>query len=357
MSTPLLRPHTKWPVALGFGIVGSLIVAIVVLAFLWPAKTTAAHNLPISISGPTAAVTALKDAIATQQPDAFDFVEVANRDAAVSQIKARETYGGIVLGDATTMPEVLTAPAGSAAATQILNGVAAQLQVQLTQRVAAAGGNPATAKVTVTPVVPLSASDPNGSGLAAASFPMAMGGMIGGALISLLVVGAIRRLVALAGFGVAVGLILALILDTWFGFLQGDFWINASAIALSILATSAFIVGCTSLLGTKGIAIGAVLTLFVGNPISSAAAPWQFLPEPWGAVGQFFVPGAASWLIRSLSYFPDANVAPQWWILLGWTAVGLILTLVGHFRAEAAMTVPAGTLEDPEREAANAHPA
>ena len=33
------KPHTRWAVALGLGILGTVIVTVVVLAFLWPTKT------------------------------------------------------------------------------------------------------------------------------------------------------------------------------------------------------------------------------------------------------------------------------------------------------------------------------
>lgn len=350
MSTQLHSPPTTWSRAAGLGVAGSLIVLLVVLAFLWPSKATTAQHLPVSIAGPAAAVAALQDAIGAQSPETFDFVDASDRDAAVLQIEARESYGAIILGEGTTAPEVLTAPAASSAATQLLNGAAAQLQAQRTQQALATGGDPAAATITVTPVVPLSDSDPSGSGLVAASFPLTMGGMIGGVLISLLVAGAARRLAALAGFAVAAGLGLTLVLQSWFEYLQGDFWINAAAMGLSVLATASFIVGCKSLLGAKGIGVGAVITMFVANPISSAATPWQFLAEPWGQIGQFFVPGASNWLIRSLSYFPDANLAPQWWILIGWTAVGVVLTLTAHARAAAAAPAPHAQRDDEPRE-------
>jgi hypothetical protein len=343
-------PHTTWPVALGLGLVASLIVTLVVLAFLWPTKTAEPHNLPVGIAGPTAAVDALEKAVDAQAPGRIHFVAGDDRQAAVHQIKTRETYGAIVLGAPGTAPEVLTAPAGSAVATQLLTTMASQLQAQLAQQIAAAGGDPSKAAVTVTAVVPLSATDPTGSGLAAASFPFTLGGMIGGVLISLLVVGPVRRLVALGGFAVVAGIALALVLQTWWGYLQGDFWVNALAIGLSVLGTSAFVVGCASLLGRAGIAVGAVITVLFASPLSAAAVPWQFLAEPWGAIGQYFVPGAANWLIRSLSYFPEAHNSMQWWVLSGWAALGILLTVVGHFRSRPTMHVPDETLE-PAREA------
>ena len=346
--------HTKWPVAMAAGVVGSLIVGLLVLAFLWPTKTLEAQNLPVSVAGPEQSVTALQKALETASPGTIDLVTATGRDDAVDQIKTRQTYGGIVLGETGQSPEVLTAPAASPAATQLLTGLAGQLQAQLTQQVTASGGDPNTARVTVTPVVPLAESDPTGTGLAAASFPLMMGGLIGGVLISLAVVGVGRRLVALAGLAISTGLVLALVLQTWFGFLQGDFWLTVLGIGLSVLATSAFIVGCSSLLGRAGIAVGAVLTMLIGNPLSAAAIPWQFLAEPWGAIGQYMVPGASNALIRSLSYFPDANNTQQWWVLIGWTALGVVLTVLGHFRSRPAMHVPDASLDEREPEPAQA---
>ena len=344
-STPVQapKPHTKWPAAIGLGAAVSLILAIVVLAFMWPGKTSTPHNLPVSLAGPAAATQPLQQQIESQ--GVIDFVAAKDHDQALEQIQNRETYGAIVLASPGQAPEVLTASAGNAAATQMLSGLATGLQAQLSQQAAQAGADPASVKVEVTDVVPLSDDDPNGAGLASSAFPLAMGGMIGGILISLLVAGPVRRLAALGGFAVASGLVVALIMQTWFGYLQGSFWSNALAMGLTMLATGAFITGCTSLIGRAGIALGSVTTLFIGNPLSGATAPWQFLPEPWGIIGQYMVPGASGSLVRSLSYFPDASNAQQWWTLAAWAALGITLTLVGHFRSQAAMRTGQAMLE------------
>ena len=92
--------------------------------------------------------------------------------------------------------------------------------------------------------------------------------------------------------------------------------------------------------GRPGLGIAAIVTILIANPIAGATAPWQFLPEPWGQIGQYFVPGAASNLLRSLSYFPEAPTAMQWTILACWLAGGVLLTLIGHFRDQADLRVP-----------------
>jgi hypothetical protein len=161
---------------------------------------------------------------------------------------------------------------------------------------------------------------------------MVLGGMLGGILVSLLVVGVWRRLVSLTAYAVIAGAGLAAIMQAWFGVLQGDYLANAAAVALSLFATGATIVGLNALIGPAGIAVGAIITLLIGNPISAAGQPLEFLPEPWGAIGQWFVPGASITLLRDLSYFPEANATMPWLVLAGWALVGVALMFAGRYR-------------------------
>lgn len=177
-------------------------------------------------------------------------------------------------------------------------------------------------------------------------FPIVIGGMLGGIAISLVVIGAARRVVAVLAYASAAGLVLTGILQVWFGALQGDFWLNSAAIALALAAIAAPIVGFVALMGRAGIALGVVTFLLVANPLSAAAIPVEFLLAPWGAIGQWFPPGAAATLLRDLSYFPAADATFAWLVLATWAAGGLALSLVGHFRA-------AGGAE-PDAEAAHA---
>lgn len=340
------RPHTKWQFSVFFGALGAIIVGIVVLAFLWPSATATARDLPVAITGPMSQVSATKAAADAKAADLIDFTTVANRAAAVASIERRETYGAVVLGRA---PEVLVASAGSSTATQLLRNLALQLQAGYDDRAVTSGGQPVT--VAVKDVVPLSEDDPNGAGLAASSFPLALGGMLGGILISLLVVGIARRLVALLVNGAGAGLIVGLILQPLLGVLQGPFLLNAAGLGLAMLGTASLIVGFTALLGPRGVALGAVITVLIGNPIAGATMPYQFIAGPWGAVGQFFVPGAASTLVRELSYFPSASSTQQWLVLSGWAVLGLVFSVTGHFRYGGPIPLPASELEpEPEPE-------
>lgn len=189
-----------------------------------------------------------------------------------------------------------------------------------------------------TDVVPLSEDDPRGSGLAIAGLPLTMGGMIGGILISTLVTGVRKHLLALGLYGVIGGFVLAAILQGLFGILQANFFANWAATGLGIAATASVIVGLSSLIGRAGLAVGAVLTMFIGNPISALTSPKELILPPFGEVGQWLVPGLSGTLLRDLSYFPDANIAAQVWALIGWVALGIVLTVLGHHKNESSLT-------------------
>ncbi|WP_369047125.1 ABC transporter permease [Sinomonas sp. P10A9] len=362
-SEPVSGPHTPWTHAVRTAVLAAVAVCVVLLAFAWPSVTAKVQNLPVAAIGTAEQIAQ----ITSKAPDgALNVRTAASRDEAVDLIRHREVYGAIVLGSA---PEILVASAGSPVASQALTQMGAQMQSQIqsqaiaalqaalkqaaaaAQQAAAGGQAPSSAKapqssqtppqaiptVTVTDVVPLSPDDPRGTGLAVAGLPLAMGGMIGGVLISLLVSGTWRRLGAILAYGVLAGLGLAGILQGWFHILQGDFSANASAIGLGVVATAAIIVSLNALIGRAGIALGAVITLFVGNPLSSLTQPKEFLPAPWGDLGQWLVPGASGTLLRDLSYFPDAATAFPWLVLAGWAVLGAVLIAVGHFRNEPAV--------------------
>jgi hypothetical protein len=187
-----------------------------------------------------------------------------------------------------------------------------------------------TITVAVTDVVPLAETDERGAGLASSVLPLVIGGLLGGVLISIGLVGRSRRIVALVLYAVVAGFALAGILQGWLGVLQGSYAANAGAIALAMFAIGATMVGLASLLGRPGLALGAVTFILFAVPLASAATPVEFLPAPWGAVGQWFPPGAGAALLRDLSYFPAADAVFPWLVLTGWAVGGVLLALAGR---------------------------
>ena len=350
--------RSSWLKVLLTSLQASLIVAVVILAFTWPTKTMEAKNLPVSIAGPEVTVSQFEQSLKDQGIETFDLKQASSREEAEQQIKQRETYGAIIFTEGAA-PEVLTAPAANAAATQMLNGVATQLNAQiqqkalaakteaLTQAVQAGGEQGAQAAaqleqmkvqaeqasamaVKTTAVVPLSESDSSGTGLAIAAFPLVIGGILGGSFSVLRVNGTWRRFATATLYAVIGGALTALILSTWFGFIPGDFATLWAAFGATYLATAFFIVGVGALSSPLiGLAVGAVITMFIGNPISGASMPSVFLPGAWGQIGQMLVPGASSTLLRSIAYFPEAATSDQWLVLGFWIAFGLLAGVIG----------------------------
>lgn len=356
--TPAAPERSSWIKVISTSLLASLIVALVILAFTWPTKTMEAKNLPVSIAGPEATVSQFEQSLKDRGIETFELKQASSREEAEQQIRQRETYGAIIFTEGAA-PEVLTAPAANAAATQMLNGVATQLNAQiqqkaltakteaLTQAVQAGGEQGAQAAaqleqmkaqaeqasamtVKATAVVPLSESDSSGTGLTIAAFPLVIGGILGGVLSLNLIKGTWRRFATATLYAVIAGALTALILSTWFGFIPGDFATLWAAFAATYLATASFMIGMGALLvPAAGLGLGVVVTMFIGNPISGASMPSAFLPGAWGQIGQMMVPGASSTLLRSIAYFPEAAMSDQWLVLGSWIAFGLLAGVIG----------------------------
>lgn len=350
--------RSSWIKVISTSLLASLLVAVVILAFTWPTKTMEAKNLPVSIAGPEVTVSQFEQSLKDKGIETFELKQASSREEAEQQIKQRETYGAIIFTEGAA-PEVLTAPAANAAATQMLNGVATQLNAQiqqkalaakteaLTQAVQAGGEQGAQAAaqleqmkaqaeqasamaVKTTAVVPLSEGDSSGSGIAISAFPLVIGGILGGSFSALRVNGTWRRFVTAILYAVIGGALTALILNVWFGLVPGDFATLWAAFGATYLATASFIVGVSALSSPlAGLGLGAVVTMFIGNPISGATMPSVFLPGAWGQIGQMMVPGASSTLLRSIAYFPEAATSGQWLVLGSWIAFGLLTGVIG----------------------------
>jgi hypothetical protein len=307
-------PHTPYKKVAVLAVVLTVAISLLVLAFSWTAVTSSAKDIPLAISGPAAQVEVVTAAL-EESGDTFTITPVESRADAVTEIERRTVLGALVLGDA---PEMLTTSAGSTVVSQLLSSVAAQLGQQF------------GADVAVTDVVPLASTDARGAGLSVISFPLVVMGLLGGVLFSLIVAGTRQRITGVVLYSVVSAFAVAGLLQGLLQILQGDYLVNVAAIAVSTLGSAAFVLGLHSLLGARGIPVGAITLMFIANPISAATQPAQFLVGPWGAIGQWFVPGASATLLRDLSYFPDAeSLGFAWAVVSVWALAGLTLTVVG----------------------------
>lgn len=307
---------------------GSLLVGLVLFAFVWPTKTIEIKNLPIAVTGPSELVKVFEDKFDSAAPGKFLFVPQANRKDSVDAIAGREVFGAIVLAGPMGDNEVLIASSANPMVAQQLGGMAQVIQGAMAAQIAQAGGDPSKLSVPVTDIAPLAEDDPTGAGLASAAFPLTLGGIVGGLFLSLLIQGRGKKVLFVSAFATLSGFVISWVMHDLFGFFQGDIWFTALVVAASTGATALIVGGLENVLGRPGLGLGSAFTMLIANPLASASLPWQFIAEPWGQFGQFLIPGASNWLLRTVSYFPEASQNQYWLTLVGWITAGLILILL-----------------------------
>lgn len=315
-TPPATGPTSRRPGGQTAAIVVGLTVAValMLLAFLTPAIHSGARDLPLAVSGPAPVVAKVTAALDQQRPGAFAVTTYDAPDRVVDALRHREAIGGISLGtDGVTIRTAGAAGAPYAASLQALGaGLAASGQ-----------------KVSYQDVVPLTTKDPAGSGLAALALPLIFGGMASAVLLATRVRGSgTLRVAASLTFAVLAGLTATAILQYGFGSIDGNYLATAGAVSLGIAAISLTILGLESALGFAGLGLGALLLLFIANPLSGFATGWWWLPQPWGLIGQYLPVGAAGTLIRSTAFFGGAGAGRALVVLVCWALAGLVLSLV-----------------------------
>ncbi|MPZ93997.1 MAG: hypothetical protein GEU96_03585 [Propionibacteriales bacterium] len=308
------RTHRPtWAPALGAIAVVSALLALLITAFGWPSSRIEPRDLPIAVAAPAPAVAQIEDGLAQAGAGAFAVTTVADRDAALQAIEDRDVYGAVVV-DADGA-EVLTASAASPAVAQLLTQLASGL----------AGEGVAAP---VTDVVPTPVDDPRGSGFASGALPLVIGGVAAAALLSRRVVGRAPLLTGAVGIAVVGAMTMTAIWQYWLGSLEGDYWANASVVALALGATTLTVLGLHRLLGDAGLGLGAATMVLLGNPLSAMSSAPELLPSGWSDLGQLLPPGAAGSALRSVAFFDGAAAAAPLLVLAGWLALGLALCLL-----------------------------
>ncbi|ATO15094.1 hypothetical protein CO540_15685 [Micromonospora sp. WMMA2032] len=310
----MLRSRSPWTLAALLVGLTVVVQALLVPLFAAPAAHLAPRDLPVAVAGPPPATAELAARLAAARPGGFAVTRLPDAAAADRALRDREVYAAFVAGpDGVALH---TAPAASPTVAALLTEAAGQLS----------GGRP----VPVTPVVPADPDDPRGAGFAAGFLPLALTGMLAGALLTLLVAGRAARFAGLIGYAVVAAGVGVAVLHGWLGLVDGDPWREAGAIGLFSLAAAGTVAGLGALLGRAGIGLGALLVFLVGNPLSAVAAAPELLPQPWGTVGQFLPVGAGGTLLRSAAFFDGAGAGRSLAVLAGYALVGLALVLIGR---------------------------
>ncbi|MEU8531020.1 ABC transporter permease, partial [Streptomyces sp. NPDC048629] len=158
----------------------------------------------------------------------------------------------------------------------------------------------------------------------------------------------LRAGAALVGAAALAGLTGVALAHSWLEVLTGSWWAEAGVLGLTVLAIGATMAGLAGLLGPRGLGIGGLLMILIGNPFSGVATAPQLLPEPAGLLGQWLPPGAAGQALRSVAFF-DGNGAGQALLVLAlWAAAGLTAVLATDRRAERVAPTPGAARPEPE---------
>jgi len=331
-----LAAHPPWRQLLIVSIVLPLMIALAVLAFAWPAARMRPRNVPVGIVGSTPGSEQLLERLSAAQPGAFDFRLYANRSAARTAVADRDVYGAFVV--TAHRISVLEASASSPAMAQVLDTVGRSLTAAQS---APAGG---TAALQVVDVVPLSRDDPKGVVFAASLLPLTICSILVAAAVGVVVRfrPAWRQLVALSVLSAMAGLGSYLIAQGFLGALPDQPFATWAGLSLTILAISASTSGLIALVGPLGLALAAVLMVFVGNPFSGVTSAPELLPDWVRLIGQWLPPGAGANLLRSSAYFGGDGAAAHLGVLIAWAALGFAAIILGHHSPIRFAADPAG---------------
>ncbi|MGH3726922.1 MAG: ABC transporter permease [Mycobacterium sp.] len=305
-------------------------LGVIFLAFAWPSARSAPRDVPIGVAGPAAQVAMLTARLDGVSPGAFAITRYPSQAKLEEATEGRIVYGGFVL--APPAPTVVIATGGSPAVAQALTGIGQQI------------GKRTGMNLPVKDLAPLPSSDPRGMGLAAAAFPMTLGGLLPAVALTLLLPGRtwLKALTAM-GFSFLGSVTICVILDSFLGVITENFWGVTAGLTLGMMAMSFSITGLGAVVGYPGIGLGAALAILVGNPLSGLTSAPEFLPKGLGLLGQFLPPGANGTLLRSMAYFNGAGSAGVILILCCWIGFGAALLALDGVRQRATARIGAAT--------------
>ncbi|NJQ14745.1 DUF3533 domain-containing protein [Streptomyces bohaiensis] len=303
-----------------------------VLSYVGAFHAPQPREVPIAVVAPEPVRAEVTDRLAALPDRPLDPGHTAaDEEAAREELLRREIDAALVVDvDGTTDTLLVATGAGSSlaqAVTDVLRAVAADQDRQLD----------------VEDVAP--AADGDSRGLTA--FYLVVGWCVGGYLCAAVLAisrgarpattsRAVIRLLVLLVYALAAGLGGAVITGPVLDALPGGVVATALVGALVVLAAGATTLALQGLLGVAGIGVAILLVVVLGNPSAGGAYPGPLLPGFWREIGPALIPGAGTWLVRSVAYFDGHAVTGPLLVLAAWTVAGVLLTvLAARFRGAA----------------------
>jgi hypothetical protein len=269
----------------------AFVIALGLLAFTWPAGRLEPRGLPVGIAGVAPRALA--------RTHGYELHHYSTIAAGEHAIRSRDVYGTFA-GDTT-----FVATGASPTVASILAGIAPNNRI--------------------VDLAPGTRSDPHVATIPALALPITLLGIFIAAFATFTTSTFLDHLLALLGGSILAGVIAALITHTWLEAIPGS-WISfAAVVALGTSAVSAFVAALATRFGPRGIGVGAIPMVLIGNAWSGASTAPELLPQPAHTIGQLFPTGAAAETLRSVAWFGGAGSAGELTVLAVWAAAGTAL--------------------------------
>jgi hypothetical protein len=293
-------------------IVAGLLLLLTLLLVLGTAiRDPRPHDLPVGIAAPPPVVQQLVQGFGQNAPGAFAFTTYASEADALAAVDRREVDAALVVSPAG--PRLVVAgAAGDAVAGGITGAFTGAFRAEGTE-------------LPVQVVHPFSAGDPHGIVLFFLLLATLVSSVVVGALAAL---GTSDRswtvpLGIVAIYAVSAGVV-GTLAAAWLAGGYGDgLWGAMGVVALLSFAVAVSVAGLARLLGPAGVALGALVVVFLGLVSSGGPLGTAFLPDAYRTIAPWLPVAPAADALRGALFFGGSGLAAPLLVVAGWAILGV----------------------------------
>jgi hypothetical protein len=297
-----------------------VLVTLFAVNYMSSGHEPVANDMPFGVVGSRSLVDAA-------QGDLFslDVKEYANKEAATDAMDQGELYGAFIANASSN--ELF-----------VVNTISDLSPLDIAANFEEAAKK-AGETITVKPYAPtpLAPKDPFALVPATLLVTLLVGGYMAAALLASATGAASGRWhgLWLAGFAIATGLVLDLIVTYWLeGLPSASFWIVWPILSFIILVVALFAAVLRRVLGPVGIIATLILIIQFGNASSGGSNGAVYLTSFWHDIGPFLPPRNAFILLRNTVYFDGHGIGQALTVLLAYTVItAVILTFLDWYRS------------------------
>jgi hypothetical protein len=297
-----------------------VLVTLFAVNYMSSGHEPVANDMPFGVVGSRSLVDAAQGELFS-----LNVKEYPNKDAATDAMDQGELYGAFIAN-------------GSSNELFVVNTISDLSPLDIAANFEEAAKR-AGETITVRPYAPtaLAPKDPFALVPATLLVTLLVGGYMAAALLATATGSASGRWrgLWLAGFALATGLILDLIVTYWLeGLPSASFWIVWPILSFIILVVALFAAVLRRVLGPVGIIVTLILIIQFGNASSGGSNGAPYLTTFWHDIGPFLPPRNAFILLRNTVYFDGHGIGQALTVLLIYAVVtAVVLGFLDWFRS------------------------